>query len=103
MTITNNKETQTLRELVEYYEADGFIIIDSGSSGPTWIDWGEDIDAIYGGVVMTDAKLDDRAYNEGVLTIICNVRGGSQGMRRVVYVSDWSAPAPDGYKYRIIF
>ena len=112
MTNTINTERMTLRELVDSYEGTGFIIIDEGSesSGPTWVEWDEITNAMYGGIAMMKANPDDKAY-EGVSTtiksIVCDVRGGSQGIRRVEYVSDWiddgQYSAPYGYKYRIIF
>ncbi len=108
----------TLRELVDQYGANGFILIDdgNGSAGPSWIEWDEEMDEAYGDTEMSAAKASDLAYagqnddNTDTLDKVAKyvVRDYSSDE---MYASEWiedddrNAPyqAQNPYSYRIIF
>lgn len=114
------EKTQTLRELVELFGANGFVIIDdgNGSAGPAWVSWDDDIDAAYGNTRMSQvdstayayeyADTDEYQSKDSIAKVVdyvvkyysCDDGAMSPATR---YASDWIACNRNGYKYRIIF
>ena len=105
------KTQKTLRELVDDAGANGFILIDdgNGSAGPGWIDWSDEIDAVYGNTIMMQANTTDKAYEQNNDGYDSDKTVGDVAKYVVrdystdeMYASDWIA-GDNGYTYRIIF
>jgi len=105
----------TLRELVEEYGANGFVLIDAGNgaAGPAWITWDEEIDDEYGDTEMVEIAPTARAYedeekSETILNVAKDIISGYT-QDASMYASEWiedddrNYEATNPWRYRLLF
>ena len=88
-----------LRELIEEYDASGFVLADAGngSAGPSWIEWDEEASQKYGDIELFDAA--DRDAITAKRTVL-------EIEPKETMSSEWVIDNPlenNPYRYRVIF
>ena len=107
------KETKTLKQVIEYYGGNGAVIIDcgNGSAGPRWLAL-EDMDEDTLDIEMIEQESNTDAYDPDLSdcqdTLLEAVRGLGGDLATYpdndMYASEWiSSDQHPGYTYKIIF
>jgi hypothetical protein len=102
----------TVRDLMEEYDGNGFVIIDAGNgcAGPMWMQWYDGVASEYGAIEMfaqaaTDPAYPDWASTDTLLDVCHMVIGKHYTSDGLIYASDWivTGSGDNPYRYRIIF
>lgn len=102
--------------LMEEYGGNGFLMVSEGNGaiGPSWIEWDEDIAAVFGDTEMNEVSTESSAYedddkDETVMDVTKYVIPDyvTDNMFASVWIEDDNREAPyrasNPYRYRIIF